>query len=86
MDEFSNRIAAQRHILQLVNRKNCAKEELFGLSSKAIDRWIAANHIDPESHLVSLLRLLPRSFSFLPTRVKSTFRKNTRWRPAKYLR
>lgn len=41
MSEFNNRIAAQRDILACINEKNW-KEELFGLSSGAIDRWISA--------------------------------------------
>ena len=55
MAEFNNRIAAQRDILQVVNGRT-QKEELFSLSSKAIDRWIAANQINPDSHLVQLIR------------------------------
>ena len=52
MNEFNSRIAAQRNVLQLVNRKNWGKEELFGLSRQAIDRWVSVNRIDPESQLV----------------------------------
>lgn len=50
MIEFNNRIDAQRVILRLVNRK-VWKEELYGLSSGAIDRWVGANGIDPNSDL-----------------------------------
>jgi hypothetical protein len=56
MSEFSNRIEAQRHVLQLVNRNKWEKEELFGLSSKAIERWISVNLVDPESRLVQLVK------------------------------
>jgi len=52
MSEFNNRIAAQRHVLQLVNKKRLGKEELFGLSNKAIERWISVNFVNPESRLV----------------------------------
>ena len=31
MGEFNNRIAAQRHVLQLVNKSKWGKEDLFGL-------------------------------------------------------
>jgi hypothetical protein len=55
MNEFNNRIAAQRQILQIVNRKRWKKEELLGLSSKAIERWISVNQINPESRLVELI-------------------------------
>lgn len=64
MNEFNNRISAQREILQVVNcRSQC--EELFGLSSKAIDRWIAANRVDPESHLVGLIKAASGKLFFL---------------------
>lgn len=55
MNEFNNRIAAQRQILQIVNRKRWKKEELLGLSSKAIERWVFVNQINPESRLVELI-------------------------------
>ncbi|WP_443690474.1 hypothetical protein [Pseudomonas sp.] len=50
MIEFNNRIDAQREILNLVNYKHW-KEELYGLSSGAIDRWVRANGIDPSADL-----------------------------------
>lgn len=65
MKEFNNRVAAQRQVLQLVNRRNWGKEELFGLSSKAIDRWIAVNRIDPESQLVKLIKTASAKLFFL---------------------
>src|SRR5437870_5432813 len=54
--EFNNRIDAQRRILEIVNQRDSLKEELFGLSSKAIERWASANRIDPQSQIVKLLR------------------------------
>jgi hypothetical protein len=65
MSEFSSRIAAQRQVLQLVNRRNWEKEELFALSSKAIDRWVAVNRIDPESQLVKLVKTASDKLFFL---------------------
>lgn len=50
MIEFNNRIDAQRVILNLVNR-GIWKEELYGLSSGAIDRWVRVNGIDPDADL-----------------------------------
>lgn len=55
MNDFNNRIAAQRQILQIVNRNRWKKEELLGLSSKAIERWVSVNQINPESRLVELI-------------------------------
>ena len=65
MSEFNNRIAAQRHVLQLVNKNKYGKEELFGLSSKAIERWIAINLINPESRLVQLVKVASAKLFFL---------------------
>lgn len=64
MSEFNNRIAAQRDILLGIN---CGewKEELFGLSSGAIDRWVAANRLEPTSDLVSLVRQVADKLFFL---------------------
>lgn len=65
MNEFNNRIAAQRQVLKLVNRNKWEKEELFGLSSKAIERWSSVNRIDPESRLVALVRNASGKLFFL---------------------
>jgi hypothetical protein len=65
MKEFSNRIEAQRHVLQLVNQYKWEKEELFGLSSKAIERWISVNLIDSESRLVRLVKESAAKLFFL---------------------
>jgi hypothetical protein len=65
MNEFNNRIAAQRQVLQLVNRRKGEKEELLGLSSKAIERWISVNRIDPESRLVELVKTASAKLFFL---------------------
>ncbi len=65
MNEFNNRIAAQRQVLQLVNRKKWEKEELLGLSSKAIERWISVNRIDTESRLVELVKNASAKLFFL---------------------
>ncbi|WP_161905616.1 hypothetical protein [Pseudomonas sp. L13] len=54
MREFNNRIDAQREILNLVNNKGWG-EELFGLSSGAIDRWVRVNGIDRSSDLSRLV-------------------------------
>ena len=65
MNEFNNRIAAQRQVLQLVNRKKWEKEELLGLSTKAIERWTSVNRIDPESRLVELVKTASGKLFFL---------------------
>jgi predicted transcriptional regulator len=65
MNEFNNRIAAQRQILQIVNRKRWEKEKLLGLSSKAIERWVSVNQVNPESSLVELIRTASAKLFFL---------------------
>ncbi|ELX10971.1 hypothetical protein Jab_2c30730 [Janthinobacterium sp. HH01] len=50
MNEFNNRIDAQRQILTLVNSKRRV-EELYGLSSAAIERWLQANSINSSGRL-----------------------------------
>ena len=64
MSEFNNRIAAQREILLSVNTQNW-KEDLFGLSSGAIDRWVVTNKIGTDSFLVNLIRQAAEKLFFL---------------------
>jgi hypothetical protein len=64
MSEFNNRIAAQRDILLLVNTANW-HEELYGLSSGAIDRWVNANHIKEQSTLIRLIKEAASKLFFL---------------------
>ncbi len=64
MSEFNNRIAAQREILLGVNSGRW-QEELFGLSSGAIDRWMNANGLESGSFLVELIRQVADKLFFL---------------------
>jgi hypothetical protein len=65
MNEFQNRMAAQRQILRLVNCRENQKEELFGLSSKAIERWASVNSIDRNSKLACLIKDASAKLFFL---------------------
>ena len=65
MNDFNNRIDAQRNILRIVNKGSWRAEELTGLSSKAIDRWVLANKIDTTSRLAELIRAVGRALFFL---------------------
>lgn len=65
MNEFGNRVEAQRQIIQTINHKRWEKEELFGLSSKAIERWVSINNINPTSRLVELIRTVSSKLFFL---------------------
>lgn len=64
MSEFNNRIAAQRDVLFAVN-SSVWQEELLGLSSGAIDRWVAANRLESSSDLVTLVRKAADKLFFL---------------------
>jgi hypothetical protein len=55
MSEFNDRMAVQRRIVKAVNAKRWGPENLFGLSSKAIERWLSANMIDNSSPIAGLL-------------------------------
>jgi hypothetical protein len=63
--EFNNRIAAQRAILRVVNDRRWNNEQLFGLSTKAIDRWVSVNQIEPTSRLVQLVKDVSAKLFFL---------------------
>jgi hypothetical protein len=63
--EFNNRVGAQRAILHAINCKPWNSEQLFGLSSRAIDRWVSVNRIDPSSRVVKLIRDLSAKLFFL---------------------
>lgn len=65
MSEFRNRIAAQRQVLRIINRRQWRKEELFGLSCKAIERWILVNTIDPDCRVVELVKAISGKLFFL---------------------
>lgn len=65
MNEFNSRVEAQRFILKSINSKDWAAEELAGLSSRAIDRWVSTNRIDPEARLVALVKECGAKLFFL---------------------
>jgi hypothetical protein len=65
MKDFNNRIDAQRNILRIVNKRSWKVEELSGLSSKAINRWMLVNQIDTSSRLAKLIRVAGRALFFL---------------------
>jgi len=64
MSEFNNRIDAQRQILAIVNMAS-RKEELYGLSVGAIDRWTHANGLDDGSEVVCAIREVAAKLFFL---------------------
>ena len=65
MSEFNNRIDAQRRILRLVNSSRNLREELFGLSSGALERWARANGVGRHDSLLDLLNQAASKLFFL---------------------
>jgi hypothetical protein len=63
--EFNDRISAQRSILRTINSIRWQAEPLFGLSRKAIDRWIASNRIEVDSPLAHLVGAASSKLFFL---------------------
>ncbi|HEU0118120.1 MAG TPA: hypothetical protein VFR09_05755 [Alphaproteobacteria bacterium] len=68
MSEFVNRMTVQRRVLQIVNRKKWEKEALFGLSGKAIERWLTINLIDPKNRLAILVKEISSKLFFLASK------------------
>lgn len=68
MEEFNNRMDEQRNVLEIVNRQVGNKEELCGLSKKAIERWITANRLNPEGEICKILFKISEKLSFLATK------------------
>lgn len=65
MDEFNNRMDAQRDILEIANRQAEYSEELCGLSKNAIERWISANQLNPRSEICDILFQIAKKLFFL---------------------
>ncbi len=65
MDEFNSRMEAQRSILELINERGNNKEELCGLSKKAIERWFVANQLDPHGEICRILMMVSEKLFFL---------------------
>lgn len=65
MNDFNNRMDAQRNVLEVINRKLEKREELCGLSKKAIERWIFSNQMDSESEISKILYTISEKLFFL---------------------
>jgi len=64
-NEFSDRISAQRAILAVINEKSWPAEALFGLSNKAIERWVNTNRLGDNLKLVNQIRKVSEKLFFL---------------------
>jgi len=65
MNEFNNRITAQRNALKIVNGSGLFFEPLLSLTEKAIDRWSRNNEIDAYDFVVILLKSMSENLFFL---------------------
>lgn len=65
MDEFNNRMDAQRKVLSVVNGHGPWREELCGLSANAIDRWIRVNQFEHDWPPATLLKEISKRLLFL---------------------
>jgi len=64
MSEFNNRISLQRTVIKITNSLGY-RHQLVGISSKAIDRWVIDNKIDPKSKLVVKIKEISGQLFFL---------------------
>ena len=68
MDEFVGRMATQRHVLEIINTRLETGEKLYGLSSKAIDRWAADHQLAPQAKILQMLKHVSGELFFMATR------------------
>ncbi len=68
MNEFNNRMEAQREVLNIINSSHKWREELCGLSINAIERWSRINQIEPNGPLTKLLTEISGKLFFLATK------------------
>ena len=65
MNEFNNRILAQRDALKVVNGASLYNEPLLSLTEKAINRWMISNGISINDTIISLLKSMSGTLFFL---------------------
>ncbi|BEM39459.1 hypothetical protein SME10J_31860 [Serratia marcescens] len=65
MNDFLNRMQAQREILKIVNDYKWGVEPLNSLTKKSIERWSAKNELSTGSKLVSILYNIADKVFFL---------------------
>ncbi|MGG1922847.1 hypothetical protein AB1278_13630 [Chryseobacterium sp. NRRL B-14798] len=65
MNDFLNRITAQRTVTSIVNKETKFNFPLVGLSAKALERWKNENNITENSELLKELYLISTKLFFL---------------------
>lgn len=66
--EFQNRVEAQREVIRVVNSAIQLNEQLMGLASKAIGRWVIRNNIDDSNNAVTKIYDIAGQLFFLATK------------------
>lgn len=65
MDEFLNRITAQRVVINIINKEKYFSFPLVGLSTNAIERWRGENIVEHNSEIMKVLYLIASKLFFL---------------------
>lgn len=65
MDEFLNRITAQRKVINIINKHEKFGFPLVGLSAKSIERWKKENSLSENSKLLEIIYLVASKLFFL---------------------
>ncbi|WP_394995577.1 hypothetical protein [Emticicia sp.] len=65
MDEFLNRITAQRQVINIVNQEKKLSFPLIGLSLKSIERWKNENSISDDAEILMVINLISSKLFFL---------------------
>ena len=66
--EFNNRMAAQRRLLRTVNKSDCWRETLAGISVDAIERFARVNLLSASDDVVQILRSAAKIMQCLATK------------------
>jgi hypothetical protein len=86
MNDFINRVDAQRTVLNLVNAHTRKGEALFGLSEKALRRWELSNGLDAGHPLSVALREVSVALQALANMSEETVTEEYQGRSAQVFR
>lgn len=78
MNNFDNRLKIQREVIKIINKNISLNENLTGLSSDAILRWSLENNIDNKSEVISTLKSISNSLSFIANRSQAPIEPNSK--------
>ncbi len=65
MEDFLNRITAQRKVVNIVNKETQFLFPLVSLSAKSIERWKSENSVSADSELMKTLYIISSKLFFL---------------------